>query len=154
MAMIITLMIKNVIVAMIIMTIITTSIMGEASLGGTKVHPAVQLVTATSTGTMSRCIPAYPANMHISVLKIHILLSWHVFLMLTSILYMVFIFFITYQHILLIWIYSFWKYAILSWHVFVMLGPILISTSIWHSLRWCRSAKFWRLVGCIKTGSS
>ena len=72
---IISLIMKNIILAMKIMTIITTSIMGEASLGGTKVHPAVQLATATSTGTMSRCIPAYPANMHSSVLKIHMLLS-------------------------------------------------------------------------------
>ena len=72
---IVSLIIKNITMAMTIMTIITTSIMGEASLAGTKVHPAVQLATATSTSTMSRCIPAYPANMHSSVLKIHILLS-------------------------------------------------------------------------------
>ena len=85
---IISLIIKNIVVALIIMAIITTSIMGEASLAGTKVHPAVQLATATSTGTMSRCIPAYPANMHSSVLKIQIFLSRDVFLMLTSILCM------------------------------------------------------------------
>ena len=55
---IVSLIIKNITMAMTIMTIISTSIMGEASLGGTKVHPAVQLATATSTSTMSRCIPA------------------------------------------------------------------------------------------------
>ena len=50
---VISLIITNIIMALTIMTIITTSIMGESSLGGTKVHPAVQLATATTTLTLS-----------------------------------------------------------------------------------------------------